>query len=61
VATLPGAPTDLAVQNNLLGVIDGGSGGNSDVSLFDVSSEGELALRFTLKIAGPINGAALIQ
>jgi hypothetical protein len=61
VATLPGAPTDLAVQNNLLGVIDGGSGGNSDVYLFDVSSEGELALRFTLKIAGPINGAALIQ
>ena len=61
VATLQGAPTDLVVQNNLLGVIDGGSGGNSDVSLFDVSSEGELTLRFTLKVAGPINGAALIQ
>jgi len=61
VATLTGAPTDLDIQNNLLGVIDGGSAGISDVTLFDVSSEGELTMRFTLKIAGPINGAAIIQ
>ena len=61
VATLIGAPTDLDVQDNLLGVIDGGNGVNSDVTLFDVSSEGELTLRFALKIAGPINGAAIIQ
>jgi hypothetical protein len=60
VATLTGAPTDLAIQDRLLGVIDGGSGGNSDVTLFDVSSEGELTLRFALKITGKINGAALI-
>jgi hypothetical protein len=61
VAKLPGAPTDLDIRNNLLGVIDGGSAGVSDVSLFDVSSEGETTLRFTLKIAGAINGAAIIE
>jgi hypothetical protein len=61
-ATLGGAPTDLAVQDSLLGVIDGGSDGvNSDVSLFDIDSEGELTLRFAAKIAGPINGAAIIR
>ncbi len=61
VAQLTGAPTDLTVQNNLLGVIDGGDGVNSDASLFDINSEGELTLRFALKIPGPINGAAIIQ
>jgi len=61
VATLSGAPTDLDIQDNLLGVIDGGNGVNSDVTLFDVSYEGELTERFTLKIAGAINGAAIIQ
>jgi hypothetical protein len=61
VATLSGAPTDLAVQGSLLGVIDGGSAGNSDVSLFDIDSEGELTLRFALKVPSPINGAAIIE
>jgi hypothetical protein len=61
VATLTGAPTDLTIQNNLLGVIDGGNGVNSNVSLFDVSSEGELTQRISLKIAGQTNGAAIIQ
>jgi hypothetical protein len=61
VASLTGSPTDLSIQNNLLGVIDGGAGGNSDVSLFDIGSEGELTLRFTLKIPSLINGAAIIQ
>jgi hypothetical protein len=61
VATLTGPPTDLAVQNNLLGVIDGGNGANSDVTLFDVSSEGEVTPLFTVKIAGSINGAAILQ
>ena len=60
-AQLAGAPTDLAIQSNLLGVIDGGNGVTSDVSLFDVDSEGELTLSFTLKIPSPINGAAIIQ
>jgi hypothetical protein len=61
VANLSGAPTDLSVQNNLLGVVDGGNGVNSDVSLFDIDSEGELTLRFTLKIPSAINGAAIIR
>jgi hypothetical protein len=61
VASLAGAPTDLDIQNSLLGVIDGGSGGVSNVSLFDIDSEGELTLRFAVKIAGPINGAAIVQ
>jgi hypothetical protein len=61
VATLTGAPTDLTVQGNLLGVIDGGNGVNSNVTLFDVSSEGELTQRFALKIAAAINGAAIIR
>jgi hypothetical protein len=60
-AQLTGSPTDLAIQNGLLGVIDGGNGVTSDVSLFDIDSEGELTLRFTVKIASPINGAAIIQ
>jgi hypothetical protein len=60
VAKLGGAPTDLDIQNGLLGVIDGGMGGISNVSLFDISSEGELTLRFALKVPSPINGAALI-
>ncbi len=59
-ATLSGAPTDLDIRNNLLGVIDGGDGVNSNVSLFDIDSEGELTLRFALRIASPINGAAII-
>jgi hypothetical protein len=62
VATLKGGPTDLYVQNNLLGVIDGGDGVNySDVSLFNIDSEGELTLRFALKIPSQINGAAIIE
>ena len=60
VATLSGAPTDLDIADHLLGVIDGGNGINSDVTLFDVSYEGELTMRLALKIAGPINGAAII-
>ena len=60
VAALAGAPTDLAVQDGLLGVIDGGDGVVSNASLFDIDSEGELKLRFAVKIAGPINGAAII-
>ncbi len=61
VAKLAGAPTDLTVADNLLGVIDGGDGAMSNVSLFDIDSEGELTLRFAVRIAGPINGAAMIQ
>jgi len=61
VATLSGAPTDLSVAGNLLGVIDGGSGVVSDASVFNIGSEGELSLRFAVKITGPINGAAIIQ
>jgi hypothetical protein len=61
VATLAGAPTDLTVLHNLLGVIDGGNGVTSDVTLFDISYEGELTQRFALKITGMINGAAIIE
>ena len=61
VATLTGAPTDLTVQYDLLGVIDGGNGVYSDVTLFNVSYEGELTQRFALKITGQINGAAIIE
>jgi hypothetical protein len=60
-ATLAGAPTDLDVAGSLLGVIDGGDGVTSNASLFDIDSEGELSLRFAVKIAGHINGAAIIQ
>ena len=59
-AKLAGAPTDLAIERSLLGVIDGGDGVTSNASLFDIDSEGELTLRFAVKIAGPINGAAII-
>jgi len=60
-AQLTGSPTDLAIQNGILGVIDGGNGVTSDVSLFNIDAEGELTLRFAVKIASPINGAAIIQ
>jgi hypothetical protein len=61
VATLTGSPTDLAVAGSLLAVIDGGSGGISNASLFDIDSEGELTPRFAVKISGAINGAAIIE
>lgn len=61
VATLAGAPTDLTVRGHLLGVIDGGNGTVSDASLFDIDSEGELKLRLSVKITGPINGAAIME
>jgi len=61
VANLGGGPTDLDIKGSLLGVIDGGDGVNSNVSLFDIDSEGELTLRFAVKIPSPINGAAIIE
>jgi hypothetical protein len=61
VATLTGAPTDLAADEGLLGVIDGGDGTNSNASLFDIGPEGELTLRFAVKIPSPVNGAAIIR
>jgi hypothetical protein len=62
VAKLSGSPTDLDIQDNLLGVIDGGSdGANSTASLFDIDSEGELTLSLAFKIPGAITGAAIIQ
>ena len=61
VAQFAGSPTDLAVDGTLMGVIDGGDGITSNASLFDINQEGELQLRFAVKIAGPINGAAIIR
>jgi hypothetical protein len=61
VAALLGPPTDLVAAGTLLGVIDGGDGTNSNVSLFNIDSEGELTLRFSQRISGPITGAAIIQ
>jgi hypothetical protein len=61
VAKLAGSPTDLAAAATLLGVIDGGDGATSNVSLFNVDTEGELTLRFAVKIAASINGAAIIH
>jgi hypothetical protein len=56
-----GSPTDLAADGDLLGVIDGGDGTNSTVSVFDIDSEGELTRRFAVAIPAPINGAAIIR
>ena len=61
VVRFSGSPTDLSVSDGLLGVIDGGDGTVSNASLFDIDSEGSLSLRFAVKIAGPINGAAIIR
>jgi hypothetical protein len=61
VAMFNGKPTDLAVAGKLLAVIDGGDGTVSNASLFDIDAEGELTLRFAVKIPSPINGAALIE
>ena len=60
-ANLSGPPTDLAIDAGMLGVIDGGNGTTSNVTLFDIDAEGELTLRFAVKIAAPINGAAIIR
>jgi hypothetical protein len=60
-ALLSGAPTDLAIDGSLLGVIDGGNGTTSNASLFSIDSEGELSLLFAVKILGAINGAAIIE
>lgn len=61
VATLIGSPFDLFASGTLLGVIDNGDGTNSNASLFDISSEGELTLRFAMRISAPITGAAIIN
>jgi hypothetical protein len=61
VAALIGSPTDLAASGTLLAVIDGGDGTNSNASLFDISTEGELTLLFSVRISSPITGAAIIQ
>jgi hypothetical protein len=60
-AKLSGSPTDLTVSDGLMGVIDGGDGTTSNASLFDIDTEGGLTLRFAVKIAGPINGAAIVR
>jgi hypothetical protein len=61
LATFAGKPTDIAIDQALLGVIDTGDGTTANASLFDIDSEGEVTLRFTVKITGPINGAAIIR
>jgi hypothetical protein len=61
LASFAGSPTDLYAAGGMLAVIDGGDGTTSNASLFDIDSEGELTLRFAVKIAGPINGAAIMQ
>jgi len=60
LASFAGSPTDLYAAGGI-GVIDGGDGTTSNASLFDIDSEGELTLRFAVKIAGPINGAVIMQ
>ncbi len=60
-AKLTGGPTDLDIRGRILGVIDGGDGTNSNASVFNIDSEGELTLRFAVKIAGAINGTAIIE
>jgi hypothetical protein len=61
VARLNGPPTDLAAVDGILGVIDGGDGANSNATLFAIDAEGELTQMFAVKIAGAINGAAIIE
>jgi len=61
IAVLSGAPTDLFAAGSMLAVIDGGDGTNSNASVFTISNEGELTLRFAVKIPSPINGAAIVQ
>ena len=56
-----GAPTDLYAAGNLLGVIDGGDGSTSNASILTIDGEGELTLKFSVKIAGAINGAAIVN
>jgi len=58
---LSGNPTDLYASGNLLGVIDGGDGNTSNASILTIDGEGELTMKFAVKIAGPINGAAIIN
>jgi hypothetical protein len=58
---LAGAPTDLFASDDLLAVIDGGDGATSNASLMTIDDQGELTMKFSLKIAGPINGAAIIN
>jgi hypothetical protein len=61
LARFSGQPTDLTAEGTLLGVIDGGDGVTSNASLFNVDSEGELTPRFSVKITGAINGAAIVM
>ncbi|HLK62653.1 MAG TPA: hypothetical protein VKU19_04410 [Bryobacteraceae bacterium] len=61
LAKLGGSPTDLAADGDLLGVIDGGDGVTSNVSIFHLDTEGELTPAIAMPVSGPINGAAIIR
>ena len=56
-----GSPTDLYASGSLLGVVDGGDGTTSNASILTIDGQGELTLKFAVKITGPTNGAAIIN
>lgn len=60
VATTVGAPTDIAVVDGLLAVVDGDAGG-SRITQFSVSADGTLTLVSRVAIAAPINGIGIVR
>lgn len=58
-AKLNGSPTDIAHRAGLVAVIDG-SGSLSHLSIFDVDQDGNLTLKGSATIGGPVNGVAIV-
>jgi hypothetical protein len=58
VYSFQGPPTDLANSGSVLGVIDGGAAGVSNITLLNLDAEGEPTLGFALKVPGALAGAA---
>lgn len=59
-ATFNGAPTDVASGDGMVAVIDG-SGSSSNLSIFSVDEDGNLALQATAPIASAANGVAIVK
>lgn len=60
-AQTAGAPIDIAVDGDLLAVVESNAGGVSRLTQFSVDEDGNLAQTASTAIASPANGVAIIS
>jgi hypothetical protein len=59
-ASTTGAPSDIAAEDGLLAVLEGGSDGSHHLTQFKIADDGSLAMTVSTAIAGSANGAAIV-